>query len=467
MRKNNKLKFLKLIILAIILFFSNSCNIKNSRDNFFLGGEIINPSSNYVNFYYNNIKIDSIELNSENKFFKNLENIQPGIYRIEHIPENQYIIIENGDSLWIRVNVEDFKESLSFSGRGSSKNNFLVDMSNLNDYENDFLSQIYNQESSDYKIVIDSLMDEKKDIWELFNKSVNQRNLGRNITKASIKYNYFNKLERYALLRGREWSKEEREEFFSYRDEVNLNDSELSLFEPYVTYLMNYFNEKTLDSGEVYSYAKNNTDFNIKKLLIIDSQINDPYLKNNLARATAIEEILNFKNNDLHDEFIDYYTYVNTSNRYLDEITKLYNDIEKMKKGNVLPEVNILDFNGNITSSGEEFIGSKTFIYFWSQTQMNHYRRTIRRVEELKQQYPQYRFVGICIQPYTDMVSQAQNILNLDLSNQFSFKDFESSSKDWVLTFLNKTIVTDEKVKIIDGFSNLFTNDIEKILEKN
>ena len=467
MRKNNKLKFLKLIIVAIILFFSNSCNNDTLRDDFFLGGEIINPSSNYVNFYYNNIKIDSIELDSENKFFKKLENIQPGIYRIEHIPENQYIIIENGDSLWIRVNVEDFKESLTFSGKGSSKNNFLVDMSNLNDYENDFLSQIYNQESSNYKIVIDSLMDEKKDIWELFNKSVNQRNLGRNITKASIKYNYYNKLERYALLRGREWSKEEREEFFSYRDEVNLNDSELSLFEPYVTYLMNFFNEKTLDSGEVYSYAKNNTDFNIKKLLIIDSQINDPYLKNNLARATAIEEILNFKNNDLHDEFIDYYTYVNTSNRYLDEITKLYNDIEKMKKGNVLPEVNILDFNGNITSSGEEFIGSKTFIYFWSQTQMNHYRRTIRRVEELKQLYPQYRFVGICIQPYTDMVSQAQNILNLDLSNQFSFKDFESSSKDWVLTFLNKTIVVDEKVKIIDAFSNLFTNDIEKILEKN
>jgi len=176
---------------------------------------------------------------------------------------------------------------------------------------------------------------------------------------------------------------------------------------------------------------------------------------------------LNFKNNDLHDEFIDYYTYVNTSTRYLEEITKLYRDIEKMKKGNILPEVNILNFNGDIISSTEEFIGSKTIIYFWSQTQMNHYRRTIRRVEELKQNYPEYRFVGICIQPYTDMVSQAQNILNLDLSNQFSFKDFESSSKDWVLTFLNKTIVTDEKVKIIDGFNNLFTNDVEKILETN
>ena len=467
MRKNNKLKFLKLIIVAIILFFSNSCNNDTLRDDFFLGGEIINPSSNYVNFYYNNIKIDSIELDSENKFFKKLENIQPGIYRIEHIPENQYIIIENGDSLWIRVNVEDFKESLTFSGKGSSKNNFLVDMSNLNDYENDFLSSIYIKESEIFKKAIDSLIEEKNNIWNQFNKSVNQKRLSQNITKASIKYNYYNKLERYALLRGKDWTNNERKEYFSYREGVNINNSELSLFEPYITYLMNYFNEKTLDSGQVYFYEKNNTDFNIKKLLIIDSQINEPYLKNNLARATAIEEILNFKNNDYHKDFIDYFTYVNTSERYLDEILQLYTDIEKMKKGNTLPDVEILDFNGQKISSKNEFKGDKTFIYFWSQTQMNHYRRTIKRIEELKEEFPKYRFVGICIQPYTDMVSQAQNILNLDLSNQFSFNDFETSSKGWVLTFLNKTIIVDEKVKIIDGFSNLFTNEIEEILSSN
>ncbi len=467
MRKNNKLKFLKLIIVTIILFFSNSCNNDLVSYDFFLGGEIINPSSNNVNFYYNNIKIDSIELDSDNKFFKKLDNIKPGIYRIEHIPENQYIIIESGDSLWIRVNVEDFKESLTFSGKGSSKNNFLVDMSNLNDYENDFLSNIYTEESDIYKYAIDSLMNEKLEIWEVFNKSVDQKSLSKNITKASIKYNYFNKLERYALLRGKDWSIQKRKEYFNYRDNVDLNNSELSLFEPYITYLMNYFNEKTLDSGQVYFYEKNNTDFNIKKLLVIDSQINEPYLKNNLARATAIEEILNFKNNDFHEEFIDYYTYVNTSEKYLSEITKLYADIEKMKKGNTLPDVDILDFTGKKISSKSEFTGSKTFIYFWSQTQMNHYRRTIRRIEELKEEFPEYRFVGICIQPYTDMVSQAQNILNLDLSNQFSFYDFESSSKDWVLTFLNKTIIIDRKAKIIDGFSNLFTADIEKILESN
>jgi len=186
-----------------------------------------------------------------------------------------------------------------------------------------------------------------------------------------------------------------------------------------------------------------------------------------LARATAIEEILNFKNNDSHDEFIDYYSYVNTSEKYLNEITQLYNDINKMQKGKILPNVEFIDFQGNITSSSDELKGSKTLIYFWSQSQMNHYRRTIRRVDELKSRFPEYRFVGICIQPYTDMVSQAQNILNLDLLNQYSFNDFEKSSKNWVLTFLNKTIIIDEKTNILDGFSNLFTNEVEEILYKN
>ena len=93
MRKNSKLRFFKLILVSIIFIFS-SCNNKNSRDDFFLGGEIINPSSNYVNFYYNNVKIDSLELDSENKFFKKIENIRPGIYRIEHLPENQHYLCQ-------------------------------------------------------------------------------------------------------------------------------------------------------------------------------------------------------------------------------------------------------------------------------------------------------------------------------------------------------------------------------------
>ena len=229
---------------------------------------------------------------------------------------------------------------------------------------------------------------------------------------------------------------------------------------------MNYFNKSVLDSSQVYFYQKNNTDFNIKKLVLIDSEIKDNDLKNILSRATAIEELLNFKNHDYHERFIGYYSYINSSQTYYDEIIKLHNDINKMQSGKMLPEINLMNFNQDIISSLDAFNKNKTLIYFWSQTQMNHYRRTIRRVNELEEKFPEYRYVGICIQPYNYLVNQAQTILNVTIDDQFSFTNFESSSKDWVLTYLNKAIIIDRKSKIIDGFGNLFSNSIEESLSR-
>ncbi len=64
----------------------------------------------------------------------------------------------------------------------------------------------------------------------LFDKAVDQKKLSNSITKSSIKYNYFNKLERYALLRGTNWTRDKRESYYKYRDEIDLNDSDLISF---------------------------------------------------------------------------------------------------------------------------------------------------------------------------------------------------------------------------------------------
>ena len=465
MRKNNTLIILKLIIIVNILFFFNSCSNDNPSV-FFIGGEIINPSSSNLNIYRNNIKIDSIELDEENKFFKQINDVSSGIYRIEHLPEYQNILVDKGDSIWIRVNGEDFNESLSFTGKGSSKNNFLIDISNYLNNEDEYLSNMYSQNSTKFKQVIDSLSKEKINIWNNFIDSRKQSRLTEKVTRSSITYSYANRLERYALLRGSNWNLSDTKEYFKYRGNLDLNDKDLILFEPYINYLMNYFNKSALDSSQVYFYQKDDTEFNIKKLVLIDTEIKDENLKNILSRATAIEELLNFKNHNLHERFIGYYSYINSSQTYYDEILRLHNDINKMQIGNKLPEVDLMNFNQNIISSDDVFINKKTVIYFWSQTQMNHYRRTIRRINELKKIYPQYRYVGICIQPYNDLVNQAQTILNVVIDDQFSFTNFEKSSKDWVLTYLNKAIIIDQKSKIIDGFGNLFSSNIEQSLRR-
>src|SRR5690606_1770533 len=50
------------------------------------------------------------------------------LYHFDHHPELQYVYLERGDSLMIRLNTEDFDESLIFSGKGEEINNFLIEM---------------------------------------------------------------------------------------------------------------------------------------------------------------------------------------------------------------------------------------------------------------------------------------------------------------------------------------------------
>ena len=60
----------------------------------------------------------------------------------------------------------------------------------MDDYENEYLSRYYVDESDIFKSKM-TLMNEKLRIWDLFDKAVDQKKLSNNITKSSIKYNYF------------------------------------------------------------------------------------------------------------------------------------------------------------------------------------------------------------------------------------------------------------------------------------
>ena len=107
-----------------------------------------------------------------------------------------------------------------------------------------------------------------------------------------------------------------------------------------------------------------------------------------------------------------------------------------------------------------------TVIYFWSQTQMNHYRNSIERVNRFQKKYPNIRFVGICIQPFNTMVDEIQKIMEVDKKNQFALIDFETASKAWVLTLLNKAMIIDSQGRVIEGFGNFSDTNFEILLKK-
>ena len=454
----NKFKF---FILFAIVFSSCKKEVKNN--NIFLGGQIINPSSSYLILHKNNSTIDCLLLDSNNFFQKKFNNLESGFYKIEHIPEYQTIFLEPGDSLWLRVNAVEFKQSIVYSGKGSSKNNFLIQNDISNEIENEFLSSKYSLKNNLFSNIIDSLVLQKKNQWKNMDSINNLSKYAQKVTMAAYVYNYANLRERYALLRGTNWSQSKKKKYFKYRYFLNFEETDLSSFDPYIDYMLNYLSEQSLDSSNYYFKTKQNTDFNIKRLKIVENNIIGRELKNNLARAIAYDEILNFDNHSQHENFLQYYFAVNSNTRFLGEVLSLHNDIKKMNVGSILPRIFIQNSKLDTISSNEILNKKPTIIYFWSQTQMNQYRKTLKVIEKIKIKKPEYRFVGISIQPLNKMVLKVNEMLGLDKKDQYAIINFENASKKWIITLLNKSIILDSNGNIVNGFANIF--DLELLNE--
>ncbi len=449
-----------LLLLAVIL---SSCSKEVDRNRIFFGGQIVNPSSTYVTLYKDNKTIDSLSLNLNYRFFKYYDSLETGIYKIEHIPEYKSVFLEKGDSIWARINASSFDESIVYSGRGAAKNNFMMDLLLSFEEENSFLSSKYSSNSETFTKLIDSLLIEKKNKWILMD-SINQLSpIAQKITQAAYIYPYATRKERYALLRGTFWDKKQDSVYFDFRKYLSLAETDLAFFDPYINYLLNYLNEKALDSTENYFRNKQKTSFNIKRLQLIQSQIKGNVLRNNLSRAVAFEELMKIENKDQHERFLKHFLLVNTSKSYLKEVLDLHNDIENMSAGKILPEIKLQDHLLNTVSTAK-LIDQPTVFYFWSQTQMSHYRNTVMKVKALEKQFPEFQFKGVCIQPFNEIVFEVYRMMDIDPETQLAFVNFDKDSKKWVLSLLNRAIVVDAEGKIKEGFANFSTPDFADLL---
>ena len=231
--------------------------------------------------------------------------------------------------------------------------------------------------------------------------------------------------------------------------------------------MMSYLSQEALEEGQLFVQEKNKTEFNIKRIQLIDDRISNPILRNILARTVAFEELLNFRNHLYHEKFLQFFIAVNTSPYYLNEILSLHASLIQMEPGQELPVVEMETNRGEIINSDEVFKGKRTVVYFWSQTQMNHFKRTQERVKQYKERFPNYRFVGVCIQPYNDLVRNYQTIMKIAPENQFALVNFERASSEWVITLLNKGIIINENGRILDGFGNFSSSTFIETLAKN
>jgi len=433
--------FIKTSFIVFFFLFCYSCEFNQyNRSGIFFGGQIVNPSSREVTLYQGNKVVETLKLDKTIRFQKKFDSIVSGIYKLEHFPEFQTVLLEEKDSLWVRINAIAFDESIVFSGIGASKNNFLMELILKQKSESEYLSSKYASNSKTFNSILDSLLTEKKQLW-LKMDSVNTLSpIAQKVTQAAYIYHYANIRERYALLRGMQWTLQEDSLFFGFRKFLNYSDNDLAFFDPYINYILNFISQKSLKPSIPYFKQKQTTDFNIERLKVLDQKIKGTLLRNNLARAIAFQEILTFENHLQHNRFLQYYATVNSSPVYLTEILALHSSINNMETNKPLPNIALQAVSRENVSSDSILNNKVTVIYFWSQTQMNHYKNTLEQVKYFQNKHPNIRFIGICIQPFNSMVDQVQKMMETNPEDQFSIIDFEKASEAWVLTLLNKPL---------------------------
>ena len=424
----------------------------------FISGKIIKPTNNEIQLLKDEKVIKNININNEGIFSTSIDDLNDGLYNFIHLPEFQYLIINKGDSLVLRLNSLDFDESLVFSGKGASKNNYLIDVFLEHEKDENYVKINYKSSRIIFKNIIDSLLSKKIKHYSDYNFKSNS--ISDLIINHAILIPLYSHIENYIILNKKNHSKN-IQYFNRYRKEINLNINELSHFKPYLDYITLKSINESFSEKRGYDY---NLNFNLLRLNYIKNQISNETIKTKLLRFIAYEYLLEEKLLINIDQFIYEFLKISDNENTNNEVSILYKNIILLQVGKKFPEIKL--FNQNKIVNGTEInVNNKNIFVFWSYDQNAHQVNLFSKINIFSDKYSNYYFNLININK--DSLKWKNNYSNKFYNNRiknFRAVNFESMSKKMILNNLNKVIITDNN-GIIKKILTL--NSLEKYLENN
>ena len=457
-----------LFIFGLFLIFSCNNGEEKSSNITWIGGEIVNPKGDFVYFYKDEQLLDSVPLNDQNFFIYKSENLSEGLYSFHH-KEYQVMFLEPGDSIMLRVNTIDFDESLSYTGIGSERNNFLIEMFLLNEKEIELMPDLYRLPPMEFESKLDSLKKIRTTLFEEFVLSNNSVPAFKDVTNANINYDYYSKKELYTAANASKIKKNDSlfvipEGFYDYREKVDFGSDELWSYFPYYRFMYRYFDNIALKNVEKDGYDyRHSFKHNYIKLKIIDSLVTNDSLKNSLVKNIAGRYLLTCSDSEEQKKMLDVFLNINTNKSHLNYITELSEASLNLSTGKKIPNLLLLSTENTIKDL-HSIIHRPTVIFFWSSTSRNHYKEVHSRVEELNTLFPKYQFIGINIDEKTNEWMNIVSKYKYDEAREFQFKDLKQAEKKLVIYSVNKAIVVNRDGTILEGSTNLFNLNIEEIL---
>lgn len=459
-----KIKILSLYIFSLCFY---SCFDKSNSGEYvaYFGGEIVNPNNPYVLFCKDNIVLDSLKLDSNNRFFIKFDSLAPGMYTFKHEPEYQYVFFDKNDSIMVRVNSKDFDNSVAFCGRGDLKNNFLMDLYLKNEKDKNSMFKVFDYSLNDFTRTIDSANDSNERFYLAKKQEIKWSKEFDIYAKAAVNFQYYTKKELYPnvhkIRTGNDVFEEIPANYYDYRNNIDFNNAALENYSPFVMYLSHMLNNMgSINYHNHFTEADLALKTNINKMQIADTLIKNEKLKNIMLDNIAFTYLLEDQNMVNNKAFLESYHKFSTDKSKRNEITKIGNAIQLLKVGNPLPNVNLIDSNGNSVQSSS-FKPKNTVIFFWTGRLIAHFEAVHKKILDFKKKHPDYEFIGVNLNDSQDDWLKILKSYQLTGITELRCNNFEDIKSKWAINKIHRTIILDKKGKIKNAFTNIFDTTFE------
>lgn len=466
---------LQLLVLFLFLVLIFGCkNDTSESKNIFVGGEIVNPKSEYFILSKGSETIDTLYLNQNNQFGKNFEGLEEGIYNFTHPPENQILYLQPGDSLLIWLNTLAFDESINYSGRGASKSSFLLDMFLNNEQNNQLVLSYYRIPPPEFARLTDSIKDDRKVKLEALVKNRDYSEDFLDIARASIDYEYFHLRERYSFLTQkyyREMAREIPQDFHDYRSDIDFNNENLDSYYVYTNFIDDYLRTQAIERCAKSSNPNSdcfdlNSFENIKyRILLGDSLIQNKKIKNRFLDRLASQGITFSKDAESMESIIDLLDSIGYASDNRKDLEQMAIIQMNLLPGNNIGELELTNVNAD-TVSLKEISDKPVVTYHWSMYSKDHFYWQQKEINKLRVKYPEVRFIGINIDEGVED-TWAAIVKNESEHPEFEFHlTFARVNRDLLKSYLYKLFFLKPDGEIIQGTSQLNSPTFEKeILE--
>jgi len=460
-------------LFTLLLLVSCKKDMTNGKGDFaFIGGEIINPNSDFITLSKFSCTLDTVWLDTDNRFLYKVEGLDAGLYSFEHGGEYQTVLLEPNDSIMLRLNTMDFDESLVFTGNGAKKNNYLINMFLETEVENEKVLK-YSQDSPDnFEALLDSIRAVKTKKLQAFNTKHGDSEMFNEIAQANIDYMYYDSKEIYpfAYYGNNELNnlKSLPEHFYSYRGDIDYNNVLIQDYYPYYTFLRHHFDNMALSEHFKHSdeshFKRNSLCYNFDKINLIDSLTNNQFIKDRLLYHYVIRYVNYTENLEGCDKLIKTYLSKSKNEDNKKHIARLTKSLKQLKRDSTFPNFKVIDqYNSEIEVLS--LIDKPTVFYFWNYALKGHFIESHSKINDLRKKYPEFEFIGININSSeTSNWKKTLKQYHFPIENEYQFSNPDKAKDEIALNSITKVMVTDKEGKIAISNSNLFDVNFERKL---